>query len=184
MRLIGARHGHVALHLVAYLAPLALVAGDMATDVRIFSALLATGLIWISVVDLRHFLIPDLASLGLVLIGFVATATGVPEALSWHALAAGAAWGVFAGLAAAFRWIAGHDGLGLGDAKLAAAAGAWLGPALLPAMLLGASLGALVCLLLVSLIQRRPIGLGQVGIAFGPFLAFSTWMVWLFGPVI
>lgn len=67
----------------------------------------------------------------------------------------------------------GVEGLGLGDAKLLAAAGAWLGPpGLAPTILVAASLG----LAAAWLTGRRR---GGDAIAFGPFLALACWMLLL-----
>jgi leader peptidase (prepilin peptidase)/N-methyltransferase len=71
-------------------------------------------------------------------------------------------------------------GLGLGDAKLFAAAGAWLGPAGLPSVLVWACGAALIAVAIHSI---RGQTLSRTSrIAFGPFLAFGFWIVWLFGP--
>ena len=73
----------------------------------------------------------------------------------------------------------GRDGLGLGDAKLFAASGAWLGLEGLPAVLLVACGAAIVALLVDGLAIA---GLSATTrIPFGPFLAFGTWIVWLYG---
>lgn len=63
----------------------------------------------------------------------------------------------------------GIDGLGLGDAKLFGAAGAWLGWQMLPHVLLAASLAGLVA---AGLLRRRRI-------AFGPWIAAGFFAVWL-----
>lgn len=67
----------------------------------------------------------------------------------------------------------GVEGLGLGDAKLLAAAGAWLGPpGLAPTILVAATLG----LAAAWLTGRRR---GGDAIAFGPFLALACWLLLL-----
>ncbi len=64
----------------------------------------------------------------------------------------------------------GRVGLGLGDAKLLAAGGAWLGVALLPDVLLVSALAGLCW----------AVGRRRSRIAFGPFLAGGIWVVWLY----
>ena len=66
----------------------------------------------------------------------------------------------------------GQEGLGLGDAKLFAASGSWLGVGLLPYVLLVASLGGLVYALLT---RRNP----DRRVAFGPWLACAFMVVWI-----
>lgn len=65
------------------------------------------------------------------------------------------------------------EGLGLGDAKLFAAAGAWLGWQALPVVVLIGSMSGLV----YAIIFRR--GRLQEGIAFGPMLALGFLLSWL-----
>ena len=75
--------------------------------------------------------------------------------------------------------VRGRDGLGLGDAKLFAASGAWLGLEGLPAVLLVACGAAIVALLVMA--WRSQALSATTRIPFGPFLAFGTWIVWLYG---
>ncbi|MEM8654280.1 MAG: A24 family peptidase [Pseudomonadota bacterium] len=135
----------------------------------IASAWLGVMLAWICVVDVRRFKIPDAASLGLVAVGlgFSPWSTLVTPAIALFSAALG--YGIFAGIGALFfRW-KGEDGLGLGDAKLLAAAGAWLGFRDLPILVAVAAISALCFAALTR--QRR--------IAFGPWLAGAFWMIWL-----
>jgi leader peptidase (prepilin peptidase) / N-methyltransferase len=74
-----------------------------------------------------------------------------------------------------------QEGIGLGDAKLLAASGAWVSWEGLPSVLLVASVAALASTLLrhkrggsISLVDRVP---------FGAFLCLGTWLVWLYGPL-
>jgi leader peptidase (prepilin peptidase)/N-methyltransferase len=68
----------------------------------------------------------------------------------------------------AFRGI---QGLGLGDVKLLAAAGIWVGVAGLPMLLTVATATALVCAGLMQLGGRQLTG--QTSMSFGPFLAIG-----------
>jgi leader peptidase (prepilin peptidase)/N-methyltransferase len=68
----------------------------------------------------------------------------------------------------AFRKI---QGLGLGDVKLLAAAGIWVGVAGLPMLLMVAALTALACAGLMQLAGRQLTG--QTSMSFGPFLAIG-----------
>ncbi|MGH7111780.1 MAG: prepilin peptidase, partial [Stellaceae bacterium] len=75
----------------------------------------------------------------------------------------------------------GGDGLGGGDAKLFAAAGAWVGALALPSVILVAALSALLAAALLRLAGVRLTA--RSAIPFGPFLALALWLVWLLGPL-
>ena len=72
-----------------------------------------------------------------------------------------------------------REGLGQGDAKLFAAAGAWLGIAALPQVILPAALAALATAIGLSLAGTRM--RAHSALPFGPFLALATWLLWLLG---
>ena len=74
-----------------------------------------------------------------------------------------------------------RPGLGLGDAKLLAAAGAWLGLEALPSVLLVATGTALFCVGMAVLLGKRITATSRI--PFGPFLATAFWIVWLYGPM-
>jgi leader peptidase (prepilin peptidase)/N-methyltransferase len=138
--------------------------------------LLALG--WI---DWRHSILPDVLTLPLILLGLAIAGELTPEAL-WNPLA-GAICG-YLGLwlvAWVYRRIRGREGLGLGDAKLLAAAGAWVGVSGLPSVLAGAAIAALVVVGGLMLAGQRFDR--HSTLPFGPFLAAATWLVWLFGPI-
>ena len=91
----------------------------------------------------------------------------------------GAALLLLEGLSALAERLLGQPALGLGDAKLAALGGAWLGPGgIAAAMALAVVSGALVgstARLSGRLGPREPF-------PFGPFIALGIWLVWLTGP--
>ncbi|WP_147114734.1 A24 family peptidase [Tateyamaria sp. syn59] len=126
-------------------------------------------LAWVSLVDLRRFQIPDAASLGLVAAGLGLSPWSALVTPAIALLAAALGYGIFAGIGALFFRRTGQDGLGLGDAKLLAAAGAWLGLRDLPVLVAIAAVSALAFAVLTR--QRR--------IAFGPWLACAFWVIWL-----
>ncbi|WP_281300266.1 MULTISPECIES: A24 family peptidase [unclassified Iodidimonas] len=136
-------------------------------------------LLTLAVIDARHFFLPDLLTLPLILMGlFVAGFIGPVDLLS-AALGAMAGYGLLAGIAYAYRHLRGREGLGLGDAKLLAAAGAWMGWQALPYVLLLASLSGLFYVLGQRL-RGHHLGAGDA-IPFGPFIALSFWLLWLYG---
>ncbi len=133
------------------------------------SGVLCLVLLWICVVDIRRYQIPDEASLGLLATGLLLSVASPLVTPTLAVLGAAVGYTVFAGLGAAFYHHTGQDGLGLGDAKLLAAAGAWLGVRDLPVLVCVAAISALVFALVFR--QRR--------IAFGPWLSGSFWVIWV-----
>jgi leader peptidase (prepilin peptidase)/N-methyltransferase len=97
--------------------------------------------------------------------------------------AAGAALGYLAlrAIAWAYQRLRRREGLGGGDAKLFGAAGAWLGTAVLPQVILLGALAALIAATGASLAGTRL--RAHSALPFGPFLALATWVIWLFGPM-
>jgi leader peptidase (prepilin peptidase)/N-methyltransferase len=150
-------------------------------------------LIALSIVDARTFLLPDCLTLPLIVIGvvhsaWIGTAAGseVHDYLvegGWSLVAAAAGFLVMALIARTFRHVRGIEGLGLGDAKLLAAAGAWLGLMALPSVVLIAAVTALLSTLVAHGLLRRGEPLGTTPVPFGPYLAGATWIVALYGPL-
>ena len=81
----------------------------------------------------------------------------------------------FQGLALAYRRLRGRDGLGGGDAKLIAAAGAWCGLAALPFVVLGSALLGLLAALGLALTGRTMTSTTRI--PFGPCIALAFWLV-------
>lgn len=143
--------------------------------------LLGWALLTLALVDLREKMLPDIITLPLIAAGLIAALS--LEQLDPVAHAVGAAVGLtlFLIVAATFRRLRGYEGLGGGDAKLFAAAGAWLGWQGLPSVLLIASVVALAVVVVMMAAGRR--GIAREEIAFGPYLCFGFWIVWLYGPI-
>ncbi len=70
---------------------------------------------------------------------------------------------------------------GLGDVKLFAAAGAWVGWQGLPSVLLIGAAASPVAAFILSWAKGAR-GLRQT-VPFGPYLALGLWITWLYGPV-
>ncbi len=132
-------------------------------------------LAWIDALTLR---LPDFLSLPLILAGLGDALLEDPGALTDRALGAAVGYTMFRVLAWAYRYFRQRDGLGEGDAKLLAAAGAWLGVALLAATVLIAAVSALLYAGLLA-VSGRVVD-GSTRLPFGPFLALGLWGGWLF----
>ncbi len=123
--------------------------------------------------------LPDILTLGLLVFGLGIAALSGPDILLRHAIGAACGYAFLSLVARAYRRVRNRTGLGQGDAKLFAAAGAWLGWALLPWVMIGAALAALAFAGVLALL-RRAAAINQP-LAFGPFLAIGVWTAWLVG---
>lgn len=137
------------------------------------SAGLTAVLAWIAWIDARQLRIPDGLSLPLIGAGLVVAVLLPGRPLIDHLAGAAVGYAVFALIGAWFFRQRGVEGLGLGDAKLLAAAGAWLGWQALPWVVALGSLGALGFAL-----ARPSAGRGDP-VAFGPWLALAFALVWI-----
>jgi leader peptidase (prepilin peptidase)/N-methyltransferase len=145
----------------------------------------STGLGWtllaLAMIDQRHMIVPDALSLPLVPAGLAVAALTPAGGFVHHmaGIAAGAA--SLGAVAWTYERATGREGLGLGDVKLFAAAGAWVGWQGLPSVLLiGAAAGlAAACILARAKGAPGP----REPVAFGPYLALGLWITWLYGPV-
>jgi leader peptidase (prepilin peptidase)/N-methyltransferase len=134
-------------------------------------------LAWAALVDIDRMILPDLLTLPLLMTG-LANAAWAPAAGPLNAFI-GTAVGYFAfiGLSHLFSRILGRPALGKGDAKLMAAAGAWLGWEWLPYVSLIASSSALLIVLAMALASSKPLTIGRI--AFGPYLVLALGVCWL-----
>lgn len=139
-------------------------------------AALGWALLTLGWIDARTLRLPDALTLPLILAGLLVTSLAAPWALYDHAAAAAAGYISFRIINALYRALRGRDGLGAGDAKLLAAAGAWLGLAALPYVVFGAALAGLAFALAGGLRGTRRI-------AFGPALAAAFFVLHLLPPL-
>jgi len=134
-------------------------------------------LVAMAFIDLDTQYLPDDITLPLLWGGLLVSALG------WTLPLPTALWGVVAGyvplwlVAKGFQVLRGKEGMGLGDLKLLAALGAWLGwQAILPVILMASIVGLLVNVPLALL--RRESGQRY---PFGPFLAAGGLVVMFVG---
>lgn len=144
---------------------------------------LGWALIVLAVIDWLSFRLPDIVTLPLVAAGLLATWQGLlpGERLLDHAAAAALGYAAFWAIAWVFRRLRRKEGLGMGDAKLAAVAGSWLGLVPLPSVLLLASFAGILWVLIRAMISGRA-ALSEK-IPFGLPLCAAIWIVWLYGPL-
>ncbi|HWC85695.1 MAG TPA: prepilin peptidase [Solirubrobacteraceae bacterium] len=132
-------------------------------------------LVPVALIDFDHRIIPNKimlpAAIAALLIGLVTRPSGVPEQLI-----AGAAAGAFFLLFA----VAYPRGMGMGDVKLAAVLGLYLGRSVAVALIVGVFVGAVVGSVIMA---RLGVAKGRkTAVPFGPFLAFGGIVGLLVGP--
>jgi leader peptidase (prepilin peptidase)/N-methyltransferase len=132
-------------------------------------------------IDLRRWLLPDLLTLPLIVAGLAAAASLDPDTLLDRALGAAFGYAALRALALLYKMVRQREGLGRGDAKLLGAAGAWVGVAALPQVILLAALAALLAAAALRLLGVRLHA--HSALPFGPFLALAIWTIWLGGPL-
>jgi leader peptidase (prepilin peptidase)/N-methyltransferase len=172
---ISARYPLVEALTAALFAAVVLAAGpdrDVWLGLTFVSLLVAVALI-----DLDHRIIPNrLVAPGAVAAVALVAATH-PERLPEHLIAAAAAGGFLLLAALAYP-----RGMGMGDVKLAAVMGLFLGRSVAPAMLVALLVATLVG---AAVMARRGIAEGRkTALPFGPFLALGGAVGLLAGPAI
>lgn len=144
-----------------------------------FAAALGVLAVLIAVVDLDRYIIPDGAVLAVLILGlWLAVLEGAGSGIAAIAdavLRALATGGALYLLRLGYRRLAGMHGLGLGDVKLAAAAGPWLMWPTLPFAVAVAAIAALLTVGVRAALLREPVHLRQE-LPFGAFLAPAVWM--------
>ncbi len=138
-------------------------------------------LLALATIDQRDLLLPDALTLPLIPAGLAVAYAIEPARLGDHAIGAGLGFLAFAAIGWVYRRVRGREGLGLGDAKLLAGAGAWVSWSGLASIVLVAALAALAVVLARWLAGRAPSPTERV--PFGPYLCLGAWLVWLYGPV-
>jgi leader peptidase (prepilin peptidase) / N-methyltransferase len=143
----------------------------------VIAAALLASLVAITAIDLRHQIIPDVISLPGIVAGALANVAS--GRLPWTEVGLGIVLGagIFFAILVAGSWYAGQEAMGLGDVKLAAMLGAFLGwKVLLFSAFLSSLIGGILAAAMMatgSLGRRDPI-------PFGPFLAAggATGLFW------
>jgi leader peptidase (prepilin peptidase) / N-methyltransferase len=174
-------------HLAVELACLGVAAWAVLaeTDMQLvwLDCVLGWTLLTLAWIDWEHMLLPDALTLPLILAGLGATLLLDPAATTEHAAAAAAGYLAFRAIEITYRRLRGREGLGQGDAKLMAAAGAWLGLAPLPTVtFMAAAFGLAIAagLRIAGQVMHR-----GSAIPLGPALCAAIWVTWLgFDPVL
>lgn len=145
---------------------------SLLNNIDLIRILLILILLYLSYVDLRSFRLPDFITLPLIIAGLLfnflspSSFVDITDSIAGALIGYGSLWL----LNCLYRLAKRQDGIGMGDAKLLAALGAWLGWAALPSILLIASIsgfiGGMIYLKWRQQSSHHPF-------PFGPFLAFA-----------
>lgn len=139
----------------------------------IFTTLLFVILIAIAMIDLASFRIPNILNLLLAITGAVWQFVSTSEQLIHQAQFALCLLLLFYSVQKIHTRLTGKIGLGMGDVKMVGAAGLWISPLSFPLFVFIASFGGLV----FALIKRG--SENTTMIPFGPFLALSLFVIWV-----
>lgn len=143
------------------------------TPIAGMGLLLTAALIALAFIDMDTQLLPDQITLPLIWLGLLMNLYFAFVPLQQ------AVWGAVVGYMALwllfhlFKWITGKEGMGYGDFKLLSALGAWLGVSTLPVMIILAALVGIVASIVLKVARNQPM-------AFGPALAISGWLAFVF----
>jgi leader peptidase (prepilin peptidase) / N-methyltransferase len=148
----------------------------------LFGFYLTFAMLMITIVDARVMLIPDVLSVPAVPVGLIGAALtrqgGLTDVMWDHGIAALVAGLIFFALRVLYQKFRGIEGLGLGDVKLAMAAGAWVGLELLALTCLFATLSALTVVLIKQIGSADKPEL-KTAIPFGSFIAPAILAIWI-----
>ncbi len=134
-----------------------------------------------SVIDWQSFILPDRLTLPLIAAGVAVTWWLGNAPIWWSMVSAALGYGLLWVVDRGYRALRGRSGIGMGDAKLLAAAGAWLGAEALPTVLLWATALALLGAIVLSL--RGQTLVAGTRLPFGPALALGLWLTWWYGAI-
>jgi leader peptidase (prepilin peptidase)/N-methyltransferase len=138
---------------------------------------LGTALVALFMIDLEHQLLPNAITLPGIVVGFLFSLVAPPGPVdSLIGIVVGG--GVLYGIAAAYYLLRKEEGMGMGDVKMLAMVGAFLGwRAVLLTLVLSSFAGAVIGV--AMMVSQR--GSLRYALPFGTFLALGTLIAMLFG---
>ena len=167
------------IELLTALCSLIIVAVFGPTLQMLFGLVLTWVLIALTFIDFDTQLLPDRYTLPLAALGLAV------NSYSLYTSPTSAIWGYIIGFLCLwivyylFKIITGKEGMGYGDFKLLAALGAWMGPFLLPLIvLLSSFVGAVIGIILLKIRKENQ------PFAFGPYIAIAGWIAFIWGEQI
>jgi leader peptidase (prepilin peptidase)/N-methyltransferase len=153
----------------------------------ILGAGLAVLMVLIASIDAASYVIPDALTAAGLALALLHAASQNGDAIATAVTAAmlrGAALALlFWSLRVAYRWLRGRDGLGFGDVKLAAVAGAWLSWPAIPVAVDIAAFSGIAVYVVRQYVLKRPIR-STARLPFGAFFGPAIWLGWVFESII
>ena len=146
-----------------------------AAPAAIAASIFGFALIALAFIDAETGYLPDAITLPLIGAGIAANAASLFVPLADALIGAAAGFVLFYAIGEIYARLRKRDGLGLGDAKLLAAIGAWTGWPLLPAVVFLAALGTL------AFVAARRAARPDEAIPFGPGLCAAGFVALFFG---
>jgi leader peptidase (prepilin peptidase) / N-methyltransferase len=150
-------------------------------------ACLALLMLSIAVIDCRSFTIPDGLNAAGFCLGLVHSLVLQPDgmlfALALAVLRGAALALLLLTVRFAYMRVRGRQGLGLGDVKLAAVAGAWLDWSFMPLAIEIAACAALTIYVVRQILLGRPLSAAS-RLPFGLFFAPAIWVCWLIETIL
>jgi prepilin signal peptidase PulO-like enzyme (type II secretory pathway) len=145
---------------------------DPTVSIWIIQSLLILALLYLAHIDWRTFRLPNAITFPLIILGIVLNAFSDLRFTTPNSACVGAflAYGLLWALNTGYRLLKNRDGIGMGDAKLLAALGAWLGLNALPSILLMASIAGILGGIIWLKLRRHHL---REAFPFGPFLAIA-----------
>jgi leader peptidase (prepilin peptidase)/N-methyltransferase len=145
------------------------------TYLAMIKVVLIIALVFLAYIDLRSFQLPNVITLPMITVGIIFNAVGTPPYTGLanpisSLLGAITGFTLLWALDKMYYWTKKQHGIGLGDAKLLSALGAWLGMSSMPNILLIASISGAIGGALWLRYQKQTI---QSAFPFGPFLVFA-----------
>ncbi len=141
----------------------------------------AMPLIIITFIDIKHYIIPDILSIGGIPVGFIVYMIihhdqGILQAAIDSGLGIAIGFGFLFLIAWGYEKLKKQEGLGGGDIKLMGMVGAFLGwKAVIACLFISSILGSVIGLTLMAILKKN----SQFMIPFGPFIAVSA-MIYFF----
>jgi len=143
--------------------------------------LLGWGLVILTAFDVLAFTLPNELTLSLGAGGLLLALAEGLDSFQQSVLGFVAGGVSLALVSFLYRYLRGREGLGFGDVKLFAAAGAWVKLDGLPSVLLIGSLLGLVYA--VFMFRRAPADAARQMVPLGAGLCAGVWITWIYGPV-
>ncbi len=173
---IPARYPLTELAMAALFVATALILGTGDVGALVSGLVFCALLVIITVTDLEQRIIPNKILAAGAVAALAIAAVSDPSSIPERLVAAIAAGGVLFLIALAYP-----RGLGMGDAKLVAVMGLFLGSSVAPAVLIGFATGAVVG---VVILAREGAAARKKAVPFGPFLALGGLVGLWVGPEI